>query len=1002
MADNWYIVLELEFDPPIEDEKKIEERIVEKAKLWSSNFNHYKYGAQYRTWNENIPTIRKEMIGPNNIRQQLASEACAIIYGPVDNLLKIIGRRGKITDSEGENISKKQKVSVDVVKKRADFLGIPWVRGKNFQAIYEKYYKTKPAKAGEFDGLKQSLLTFGVHNLYEFLVAGTPTERPSKLPCDKLLGMTATKKKNYYRPTSVDSIGTKLCNQCELTFKDEASKEAYDNYLEYEKRKEILDKAKSIYDVSGVLSTENFTDLIDQLTCIIRNRELAKDILEAFCIIEKISYTPGGEGPNIKVCRCGCSNDVSDGRKVCSRCGLDLTIKCPRCGVESDANINVCKCGFRFANLDIALACCEQAKIAIDALDFAVAKANLDDAERYWPKSKQVSELRTRLDEYQQRVGKEVEKMRQAMTSFCYCEANKQYTYIKKLFPSFDDPSISSTISQAIADAQAAFAQAQSATSEKDVLELCAKAYERCNDLPGVKELMGKYPPAAATGFSVCANPNTRGNIISWAPNLNDKSLRYVVVRSSSGWIRNVSDGDVEVYRGSAASCCDKNIEPGVAYYYNVFVERAGIVSAGASGDFKEIVNLFEIASVSGAAGDSSINLVWDALPKNATAEIYQVASNGAERHIASCTSNGYLVSDLTNDTQYRFRVALSYVFNGRKAETKGASVLVTPTRLPVPVDTLRVKPGQGDLFEAYWYDTGFGEVKLFSSPQKPKYKVGDVVSTVALEREMRELQLLPISSSSAQKLKNGEKGVSFRYSGTELLYIVAVAVKSGTAVFGSLARASKGETVNIRDIRPVNGRIYIYSEVPQDATGFVVLYRSDRFPVDISDVKTVRKYIPIQQYRLNNAIVIDSLEEKKYYFSVFAEFKRDGEKDYSSGADYLFDNSTRVSITYSVSPPRRFRRVSEITLEFEADATAFTLPDIDVMFAVGNAPMFKSTAELFYSITSRQVNGTFRIRIPLPSGTPRDTYIKAFIKDDAAQARYQLRLKPGSTYKIT
>lgn len=58
-----------------------------------------------------------------------------------------------------------------------------------------------------------------------------------------------------------------------------------------------------------------------------------------------------------------------------------------------------------------------------------------------------------------------------------------------------------------------------------------------------------------------------------------------------------------------------------------------------------------------------------------------------------------------------------------------------------------------------------------------------------------------------------------------------------------------------------------------------MVLYRFDQFPTDISDVKTVRKYIPIKQYQLTSSLVLDTMDERKYYLSVFAEFKADGEK---------------------------------------------------------------------------------------------------------------------------
>jgi len=646
-------------------------------------------------------------------------------------------------------------------------------------------------------------------------------------------------------------------------------------------------------------------------------------------------------------------------------------------------------------NIDRALALCEQADHAIDALDFTVAKAHLTDAARYWPNSTKVQALKDRLAEFEQRVGKEVAKMREAIKEKRYCEARSQYTSIQKLFSGYSDASIEQEISQAITKAQALFTQAKAAKVEKDILELCAQAYDLCSDLPGVKELMPA--PSAVTGMSVSANGNMKTNIISWAAT-NDKSIRYIVVRSANGWVQHIADGET-VFRGSANSYSDKAIEPGVTYYYNVFAERAGVCSQGAKGE--SVVNLFEISNVSITAADASLNITWDSLPANATAEIYEVGSTGNKKLIATSSSDCYLVSGLTNGATYSYQVLLSYIVNGKKEVTKGVVKTGVPDCPPEPIDTLRVKPSQDDTFEAIWFQDGSNDVRLFCSTQKPRYNLGDIVSLSTLEQEMRPLQQRPLSPQTNQSLKPNEKGASFQYNGTELLYIVAVVVKSGSAVFGSLARASKGETVNIKAIRPVNGQINIYIDAPATATGFVVLHRFDQFPSDIGDVKTIRKYIPLKQYQLNSAIVLDTLEPKKYYFSVFAEFKRDGEKDYSAGSDYLFDNSPRENITYSISVNKKLFGDSSVVLEFEAENREFELPAIDVMSAIGNTPMFKSSAKLFHSIPAQHVDGSLQVRIPFPKGMAKDTYIKAFFKDEKAQTGNQLRLKLKSNYKI-
>lgn len=1003
VADNWYVVLDLEFDPPVEDEQEITKKIDERSKFWSMHFNDFKKGAQYRSWHQNIPQMKKDMLGPTNIREQLAAEACTIVYGPVDKLLKTIGRKGNITEGEADKLAKKLKISLDVVKKRAKVLGIQWIVGMNtdYQSIYDKYYKIKPQNAAAYDGMKQMLSSFGVENLYDFLYTDSTVKNVNNLPCNTLrLRAEEKKKTEFYKHDSISGTGTKLCGQCEIVFKDENSKELYDKYLEYRKRRSILDDVKNISEISEELTAEQGNEIIGQLTKIVKDRKLADEILTAFCKAEKISYHPGTASENhdiIKICRCGCINNVSDGRKICSNCGLELIIKCPECGTENDANIKICKCGFKFENIDKTLALCEQAELAINNLDFIVAKAHLDDANRYWPDSSKVDSLRKHLAEMEKCIGKEVNKMRDAIKSRYYCEAQNRYQRIRTMFSSYSDTLVEEEINQAIEKAKVFYNRAKKAKTEKDILELCEKAFDLCADLPGIKELMPA--PGIVTEFKVDENSISRSNVVSWASN-SDRSIRFVLVRSQDGWVQNISDGKI-IFQGSASSYTDNDVEAGRTYYYNVFAERAGVYSKGALGVFKEVVNLFEIRQVIIIASDASLNIKWDVLPPNATAEIYRIQSNGMERHIVSIATNNYLITGLENDKNYRYRVSLSYIVAGKKQETKGVVVSGTPSCPPLPIDSLRVKPIQEGQFGAIWYKPNVGEVRLYGSNNKPGYLAGDSVAITELEQKMFQLQQKNVSSTILNSMKQGETGALFDYSGSDILYVVAVVVKSDTAVFGNLVRAGVGETITVKSIKPVNGKINIYIDLLSDVTGFVVLYRFDRFPLEIGDVNTVRKYIPLKQYQLNSAIVLDNLEERKYYFTIYAEFKEDGEKDYSAGTEYLFDNTAKVNIKYSITVNKKMFGESNVVLKFEADTREFVLPDIEVMSSIGNAPIFKDSATLFYTIGSQQVNGSIEVKIPIPKNMPKNTYIRAFIKDESMQSRNQLQLKLKSNYKI-
>ena len=110
-------------------------------------------------------------------------------------------------------------------------------------------------------------------------------------------------------------------------------------------------------------------------------------------------------------------------------------------------------------------------------------KAHLTDAARYWPNSAKVQALKDRLAEFEQRVGKEVAKMLEELKKSVIAKLVVS-TQVFRNYSQDTDASIEQEISQAITKAQALFTQAKAAKVEKDILELCAQAYDLCSDLP--------------------------------------------------------------------------------------------------------------------------------------------------------------------------------------------------------------------------------------------------------------------------------------------------------------------------------------------------------------------------------------------------------------------------------------------------------------------------------------------------------------------------------------
>ncbi len=998
MTENWYIILELEFDPnPVHDEKVIADRIEERRKFWSSKANDFNRGAEYRKYSQMLPNIKKDMIGEANIRDELIKDACEKVYGPIDKTLKMI-KKVEIPQDTIDKIALKQKVDVEIVKRRADALGIKIVAAKDedYQAIYDKYYKTKPQNADKFNTMNALLKSFNVTNLYEFLYTGTSIKNPQNLPCDTLIQRSKEKKtKEFYKNDSVSGSGSKLCGQCDECFKDDLSKQIYDKYLEFNNRKAILDDVKNSYDLVGELTKENYFDFVGQLTEIFKNRKAAEELLLAFCKIEKIPV-PLSETDmnktnlNTKVCRCGCINDVSDGRKVCKVCGLDLEIKCPNCGTVNDGNINVCKCGFQLDNISKAMSLCELASDALESMDFVLASAHITDAGRYWPGSNRVLELRTRLKELESRVGEAVNLMRTACSEKRYYEARKQLESIKRFAPSYSESDLESEIADAIDRAEKYKSFAQSSKNESDIVDACTSAYEICHDCPGLKGIISKYPPEVPSDLVISTDSVAKVNVLTWKKSSTSGLIYYSVVRKEGAIPINVEDGYL-VGRVSMCSIHDRNIKPGVQYFYSVFAERAGVFSSELTCK-SAIINLFELSNIKVVSGDGIIQLTWEPISENASVEIERTEPSGKKSKLVCNNRNGFMDKDLLNDCEYQYRVFLIYTIGAQKLSTKGMTVYGTPTKPPLPIEKLIVKPTQGNEFQIEWENPENGEVQFFYSSKKPMWISGDLISLSDVETVMNGLVVKRISSTQG----------TFQYSGEELIYILAVVAKSGSVVIGTIARASKGGTVKLNKVSVVNGKIMITSDVPKYCTGFVVLYRHDQFPSDISDVNTIRKYIPLKQYHHDGGLIIDSNEPKNYYFSVFAEFKRDGMSDYSISTDYLFSNLEKQTIIYNIHVSKKWFGGRTVHITFESDNKKYRLPDIDIISAQDRAPMFKKTGKLFYQIPSQEVNGTVKISIPLEKGIESGTYMKPFLKDETMSEQYVLKIKLGSDYKIS
>ena len=993
MKDNWYIILELEFDPnPVHDyEGIIKAKIKEKESFWAGSFNDINRGAEYRRYHQLVPKMHTAMNDPEE-RKRLVKEACEIIYAPIDKLVKMVGRKGEISEDEIAKIASQQKTKAEIVKSRVVTLGfkIAAARGENFKALYDKYYMEKPKNTAAFDDMQVLLKTFGVDNLYDFLVMGTSLKDIEASPSDDLRKMASDKrKKEFYKNDNISGTGQKLCSHCQTVFENDASKALYDNYLEYMRRRAVLNEVKALADISGELTLVQGEAFAAHLTEIFKDRKLSLDLLTAFCKVEKIPYSPSKSEGKFIVCRiCGISNDVTDGsRKICQSCAMELYIKCPKCEAVNEASIKVCKCGFKLDNIDKAIALCNFAEASINKLDFPAAEAYMASAEKYWPANLRLNTLAKHLSEIKARGGTLAESMKKAAAEKRFNEAKKQYDNIRKLFPEFRDGELENEMEEAFRSASLALNQARSARSEEEKISFCIRAFDFCKDYPGVEELIP--PPLPPENLKITLDTRARANILAWEKSPSSGAVSYSVTRKKDSCPLSKSDGE-ELGRTALCEFVDRNLDSAAAYFYAVFTERAGVFSKPLVNG-RAATNLFETSGLSISAADSMLELKWDAMPAGAKAVVYRVSASDAEEKITSTGQHSFEDRGLKNGELYSYIVRLEYDAGRMKLETQGLKISGSPMKPPMPIESLTLKPKDENSFSAVWTNPDNHDVELYYSAVKPPHNKGELVSLELFERNMKRLVISRVTGSEAV----------FQHTGRESIYVMPVLIKSGSVVCGVIARAGRGDMVKVERVTAANGRIIIYIEPPRSAEAFLVLYRFDKYPEDVDDAKSFKKHITLKQYLHDSVLVMDSFEKKPYYFTIFAELNRGGEKDYSAGTNFLFQNSEKEIISYSINVSKKIFGEASVLVEFKAENESFYLPDIEIMYSSGTTPMFKALAKPFYDIKAKNVFGSMQVKIPFPKGLPKDTYIKAFLKDESKNSMYQLNLNLKSKFRI-
>lgn len=336
--ENYFLLLEIPFDPPESDINKINEAIAKKQAQWSRDLVNPIKKVQASLYLASISDIKKIMLDPIS-RCEEAAKAVQIKNGQLcelDTRLTLYRAKGNsLSDDDLKLLLNKFSafgISKDEIVQRF-FSGIEDVEETvNSYDVLEK---------GQVVSLKNLMkqLNMREKTLYDFLEL-SPTASPKEL-CEKA-DLLKKKILNKGEKDGYDNAAQTLCGICAVIFKDESAKRKYDNYVRLTKFTLINDLIDEV--VSGAEKT--LDPKVKERLIDLAYSQYKLSSADASIYINNYCEYMGYSLFNDKTV-CGVCGFVNlPGMTTCIKCGRPLMLPCTVCGGINHNSAKYCaKCG---------------------------------------------------------------------------------------------------------------------------------------------------------------------------------------------------------------------------------------------------------------------------------------------------------------------------------------------------------------------------------------------------------------------------------------------------------------------------------------------------------------------------------------------------------------------------------------------------------------------------------------------------------------------------------
>lgn len=733
----------------------------------------------------------------------------------------------------------------------------------------------------------------------------------------------------------------------------------------------IMDTIEQEYN-GQQLTRKYIDDLMRMLTTSGINRDMAIQILQAFCYKKKIAANFSNSDSEMKRCpECGYMVQAGPETLYCPSCGKTFKTICPACSTAQEASNTLCiKCGFNFKE-GMAKAKGLELNIKQNLQKGFISKAekDLDVLKGTYAGYTSLGVLQGLIAKAKAKADSMAKIINEAYSAKKYCEVKNACETLVEQFPEImkDDPGLKHKYEEACNHYEAAdlYCSKAALADSKDRTKLYVNAIGICPDHPTAKAKLRDMPPQSP--IDAYGKVTDDGIMIKFTPPAESENVTYCIYREKGSLPSNINEDTRPLVEIPTTFYQDKSIEPGVEYYYSVYSKRWGVLSREST-HYGPLVILSEVDKVHIEPIEGGLRLMYEK-PRGCTRVRIWRCEDGREGEDVEIMHNDEPVYDdigLKGGKLYHYLFVAEYESRSKIQRTEGKKLSEMTLKPPQPVRDIEVRRNVTDgSFTVRWNSDE--HVDLYTSPKRIVIP-GNLVKMEDINSWMTKVE--PI-----QEYVDGVR-VMLPDGAVQYMYPIIPRGKMGV----------KGNEIRITNVKPfrdvekaISNRDCIITMIwpPEAVEAKIVVSNTGVKGLEDNNAEVV--IVRREEYEADKMIRIPMGRSVKKYLNIFAIYNKDNESIPSRGMAIEVYSSECKKVRYTVKEDR-----SGVIIDLETESSVTALPQIIAVQVDVGIPLKRADGEVVWRSDSaiRLTDGKCTFRIP--AGAIRDVKLmRLFFEDE-------------------